>query len=133
MTALETMVTSLELSKRLREAGLPQKSLYQWLWGREQGDVEADDNDSQNTWVLNRNDGQWEMFLCRATLSAYLLSELLEYLPDTINWTFSKLGTKKGPIRWVVGAEGIWGEGSNPTEACGELVLRLIKEGLVKV
>jgi len=77
---LERQVVSLELAKRLKELGMKQKSLFQWIWGREDGD--EPDDDSSNKWVLDRHDGAWGMFLCKATCSAFTVAELGEMLPN---------------------------------------------------
>lgn len=86
---LEDQVCSLELAKKLKELGVKQEAMFQWLWGREEGD--EPDDDTANRWVLDRRDLQWEMFLAKATAAAFTVGELGAMLP--YHWLYSEVKT----------------------------------------
>lgn len=70
---IEQQVTNLELSKKLKELGVKQKSLFYWIQG------------SDNKWGLNKH--IWEDVSPKNFLnpvSAFLASELGEILPETV-------------------------------------------------
>lgn len=71
---LEQQVTSLDLSKRLKEMGVKQDSLFAWNWNGSEG-TECD---------LITSDGQTSPYL----FSAFTVSELGEMLPDAFGTAF---------------------------------------------
>jgi len=74
---IEQHVTSLEVSKRLKELGVKQESMFYWGWNPNQ-EPSIHPNDCGHRPETGGND----MFC-----SAFLASELGEFLP---NWVYSK-------------------------------------------
>jgi len=67
---IKNHVTSLELSKRLKECGVPQKSVFCWFHGGIDG----------GAWVLQKDEDEPN----GAIASAFLASEIGEMLPEYI-------------------------------------------------
>jgi hypothetical protein len=111
MTPLERQVTNLELSKKLEAVGLKPKSLFKWRHGYGEPFISYG--------------GMCESAAIVAP--ALTISELFDLLPQVINWHLTRL-----PDRWEFGSEGIWGKGETAVDAVGDLVVKLVEQGLVK-
>ncbi len=126
-----TLTTSLPLSKRLKEAGVPQESMFVWsehtdpatLW---RSDL-FDDND------VNKIRG-YENY------AAFLSDELARWLPDEIEFheNYYDLNLRKWPKEWTVyyyndayKKRPFTMKGETLAEAMGEILCYLLKEGLI--
>lgn len=127
----QSHVTSLELSKKLKEAGVEQRSEFYWY------DVTNEDIDEENWEVISKYElGGMEGF----AYSAFLASELAEMLPKHC----PKHGTPMQICRsfsdgWFVGygnhmdGTGCHVEdGKTLSDALGEMVLYLKQKNLLK-
>lgn len=95
----EQQVTNLELSKKMKELGFPQKSMFYW-------DKDKKYLINSYNWAdVDRED--WEI-IKEKYCSAYTVAELGEMLPRkvlTSQLTFTKGG---GTKKWIVAYLGIW-------------------------
>ncbi len=87
---LEKQVVSLELSKKMKELGFPQESLFYWVYT----DAPLKDG-SRNKILLGSDLGEshWELGGEQDTYSAYTVAELGEFLPEQIKingWGYRK-------------------------------------------
>jgi len=129
---IEAHVTSLELSKRLKELGVPQKSIYYWKFPSEDANrvlpnVYGDYKPSIITQKWKDNLGA-----CIIQCSAFLSSELGELLPFSVEG--NKLRIIRGETRnWHIWygppTEGIIAE--NLCEALAKMLIYLIEQKLV--
>lgn len=122
---IENHVTSLSLSKQLKEAGCPQISEFYHIlvWGRWFVDRVKNPSDYDNDNIC----------------SAYLSSELGELLPHIIKAPYGDeyreqiVNVYKRKDDWLASAGLFYEElAKNECEAKAEMLLHLIKQGLVK-
>lgn len=76
---LEDQCVNLSLSKRLKELGVKQDSIFDWVWGFDANK----DKDEFFLWLMspyNRNNSKW-----KEQYSAFTVAELGELLPVNIN------------------------------------------------
>lgn len=144
---MEKHVTSLELSKKLKELGVPQKSQFYWTQGTDEYGNYVD-----HWYVVFHPNGVSSEALAKGWIvSAFLASELGDMLPSEINIPFkngkprasnSKLksyfgnGTEEGyyPVMYTkVGQEYIWIVGENEVEARAKMLIHLIEQKLLDV
>lgn len=122
------LVTSLKLSRELKELGVKQESLFSWVnLGVAKGDKEY----PNEKWVL-----KMERVEGRECYSAFLSGELGEMLPS--HW----FNIEKGSDRWYVNPAEIPDESfiegfhyqadKNLAEALGKMLAYLIKNKLIK-
>lgn len=84
---LEQQVVSLEISKRMRELGAPQESLYKYCGGHTDyhEDDEGEFEECANTDLLESDEYCHTAGLtCEFTISAYTVAELGEMLPARV-------------------------------------------------
>jgi len=110
---LEDQVCSLELAKRLKELGVNQESLYEWVerWGDKTCGIFPSDNDIVNT--------KWSAFTV-AELGEMLLPDIYSYKTPDGSWVCAR----KSPT-YLVDAE-------TEADARAKLLIYLIEQGLVK-
>jgi hypothetical protein len=73
MIPLEKQVTSLELSKRLKELGIKQDSLWHWVYL---------ETEFCQDWILVQEDGSLTAVYENKNYSAFTVAELGEMLPE---------------------------------------------------
>lgn len=117
---LENQVVSLELSKRLKELGVKQESLWYWgvheVLGKSIG--------------LNMNWGDYHATTNAViTYSAFTVAELGEILPDGVYLFQKEYGGKSFFIREFDG-KGVWG-GDTEANARAKILIHLIEKGIV--
>lgn len=126
---LENQVTSLELSKQLRELGVKQESLFWWnTWGNKLG----------NPFVTHTKGG-WAKDMTPYLVSAFTVAELGEMLPFFVNkdhvWA-GQLMCVRHPHDWMVSygtMKEAWIKESADTEADAraKMLIHLIKEKII--
>lgn len=140
---LSSLITNLELSKRLKELGVPQKSYFRWCLVSEVDPTTAEP-ESKKEWKLDRRDGGLGMHVFYEEVSAFLSGELGEILPAWIEYKYQF-------VSWKV-AEPFGGgwcvsyrepgktddfvpmiHGKNEADARGEMVAWLIKNHLLEI
>ena len=91
---IEKHCVSLELSKKLKELGVPQKSEFYWLRGADP---------KEGIWTIVHKQIMEDVIYDKRNLptSAYLASELGEMLPNYINIPY-KNGKTKSPNHFLV-------------------------------
>lgn len=77
MNNLESIVTNFELSKKLKDAGFRQDSLFYYMVPK---------NDTNTYWALRRKDFLEGLSECYFYISAPTCEELLRELPDYIDY-----------------------------------------------
>jgi hypothetical protein len=93
--------TSLEISKRLKELGVPQKSEFWWALCADENSTEFNNGEFRIIWV----GGKWNKNSIVERYSAFLATELLEMLPDRLDkngMTFYIQITKQNNNQFVV-------------------------------
>lgn len=77
-------VTSIELSRRLKELGVPQKSLFYWrAWENPISGIVSESTCPKDRWVIYYHEDKHSKS-CDWECSAYLATELGEWLPAMI-------------------------------------------------
>ena len=116
---LEQQVVSLELSKKLKELGVKQESIFYWL---------VIDEPPQSSEVIFAKPNPFELAGSHL-ISAFTCSELIGLLP------YHKLEH----IRWGMGSffsvtceSQTIDEASSPSNALSKMLVNLIKQGIVK-
>ena len=151
MTDITKHVTSLELSRELKEAGVPQKSLF--IWVENSGIHECTyfgDGEDDFSLILSGDYMDSDIDKGTEEYSAFLASELGEMLPGEINLPFKNrkkrlhnhfLLIKKcsagfknmvSYLNWN-SQEQLHERAETEANARGKMLLYLIKEGLVDV
>jgi len=126
---LEDQICSLELSKRLKELGVPQKSLFYWI-------------------ASHKNDGSFRLgqttiesrFAKKDRLySAFTASELGEMFPDD-GYTYFSFKTKKADdsrLFWIAkrsnGQDAHYEEDFTEVSARAKMLIYLIENKLIEV
>lgn len=87
---IEKQVCSLELSNKLKELGVPQKSLFRWIDGLVHGKNDVKSYGYEEVW------GDKEFW--KDGISAFTVAELGEMCKETA-WTF--WGLRKGKWNWI--------------------------------
>ena len=130
MNSIEWQVTSLDLSRKLKELGVKQNSIFFWLGGELRNNI----FDNQDNY--------------KDSFSAFTVAELWEKLPYRLDADriTSFLVMKKveqndgtGKLNTILNYEMISGtiypwcqNESNPANACAKMLIRLIESGSVK-
>lgn len=133
--------TSPELSKKLEELGINQKSHFWWCFGVS--------NCSKTAYIATENEIMASDGLtCKPQFKAYTLDEILEMLPSTINYEHEKicLIVDKNHVLdlYVFGYDYKYNpyyidrmvcnfRNKNPAEAAGQLLVWCIENGHVKI
>lgn len=117
---IDNHVTSLEISKRLKELGVKQESEYWW--------VDYTDGYSQPAWNLNSNHIGY-----KAHISAFLTSELADLLPD-----FYRVGkhiySDNGFVCSHYDQEMQQVQtGNTMPDAMGKMLIYLLEQGIIRV
>ncbi len=123
---LENLVTSLKLSRKLKEAGVPQKSIFYW--------VDFKDGDLQL--VYGKDKCKNYNIDLTGTCSAYLAEELEEMLPwHDFDFRMSRKSISIYKARKIIDRplESFGFSRETKTESIGEMLFWLIKKGYVKV
>lgn len=131
---LEKQVTSLELSKKLKELGVPQESLFHWnLWHGQMDDFMYQIHYRK---PVKRLDG----VLSEDTCSAYTVAELLERLPAGTSLLKRTDISGKNPPRYYTEVVSIdesrpeynkdWLD-ENPAESLAKMLVYLLENKLI--
>ena len=111
---LKQQVTSLELSKRLRELGVPQKSL--WYWS----------NQKTSGWILLEQSGGWGGHSLEC-ISAFTVAELGIYFKN-ISWDSVRWSLSAGDSLWPLLSDDWWM--FNP-DNLAKMLIHLIEKKIV--
>lgn len=128
---IEDQVCSLELSKRLKELGVRQESLFYW-WD---GDDINDEGHSVSRIEIENNDSAPSNFV---VYSAFTVAELGEMLPKEI-WHPNKhkpmvCRPANRLCHWVVYYDkDTWTEENSEANARARMLIHLIENGLMEV
>ena len=124
-----THVTSLELSKRLKELGVKQESLFYW--------INFEENRPEVCYFRETN------FTNTHKISAFLASELGEMLPYYIEYDSDKPGDQiYGQMEFAKCADGEWWicyfngptqKEKSMADTLGKMLIHLIEKDLVNV
>ncbi len=108
---LETQVIVLELAKRLKELGVKQESLFQWVH-HDNGYHPSDPEHAKEwyvhdrSWIANQHDLALrkvsEHILDEDCISAFTVAELGEMLPKIINLESAELGIDFYKNQWRI-------------------------------
>lgn len=123
---LEQQVTSLELSKRLKELGVKQESIWYW--------VKSNQTAFPNPTLIR--DFEYEesksfapAFQYQYAYSAFTLAELFEMMP----MMYVSLEQHSNSYRAGIPSKGQYGQHENPTGALGLMLEYLIKNNLLTI
>ena len=127
MIPLEKQVTSLELSKQLKDTGVKQDSVYYWTW--------AEWNE-KTEWVLIPRDRAIK--LKKEKYSAFTVAELGEMLPARIktdygSWNYLLIVKLENTKEWLIGYYHDEIKGNTLANACAKMLIYLIEHKLVEV
>lgn len=120
---LEDQVTSLELSKRLKELGVKQESYFEWSFYM---DCMESDCHEKHWIVTDKNGGN-----IGGRISAFTVAELGEMLPSYFKifpLHSSRVGTESN-ARFICGGQ----EAKTEADARAKMLIYLIENKLVKV
>lgn len=130
---LEHQVTSLEISKRLKELGVKYESLFDWYdvgndvyYLGSNTDAANNAKDYSNSTAIGYE---------QRIISAFTCAELGEMLPLTINGVYMSIFREKGLESWDVAygtfdKQNIWEQAETLADAMGKMLIYLIENGL---
>ena len=131
--SIDAHVTSLALSRRLKELGCKQESSFYW--------IKINNITSEHIVIMISGDNYDKYYV----ESAYLLTELLEMLPQEINgYFYTQMPTLNPKNGWVIfyrNAFNTWKDsegneitthGNNIVNVAAEMLIYLIEQGIVK-
>lgn len=127
---MENHVTSLQLSKKLKELGVKQESLFYYIAGNNDPFFRTDLG-LYNSRGMCVSDTQFEYMVDSLKVSAFTVAELGEMFPQNIQLPFKKDGLAQE--YWYWSSEKGRHREDTEADARAKMLIYLLEQGIIKV